>query len=66
MSLIEAAEAAYDDEQAEKLEKKIRKNQFTLEDFLEQMGQIKKMGGLGKIIGMLPGINTAAMKDVDI
>ena len=66
LSLIDAAEAAYDDEQAEKLEKKLRKNQFTLEDFLEQMGQIKKMGGLGKIMGMLPGINTAAMKDVDI
>ena len=66
LSLIDAAEAAYDDEQAEKLEKKLKKNQFTLEDFLEQMGQIKKMGGLGKIMGMLPGINTAAMKDVDI
>lgn len=54
LSLIEQAEAAYDEEQAAKLEKKLRKNQFTLEDFLEQMGQIKKMGGLGKIVGMLP------------
>lgn len=66
LSLIDAAEAAYDEEQAEKLEKKLKKNQFTLEDFLEQMGQIKKMGGLGKIIGMLPGVNSAAMKDVDL
>ena len=66
LSLIDAAEAAYDDEQAEKLEKKIKKNQFTLEDFLEQMGQIKKMGGLGKIMGMLPGVNTSAISDEDI
>ncbi len=66
LSLIEKAEEAYDEKQAEKLEKKLRKNQFTLEDFLEQMGQIKKMGGLGKLVGMLPGVNSNAMKDVDI
>ena len=42
LSLIETAEAAYDEEQAKKLEKKLKKNQFTLEDFLEQMGQIKR------------------------
>ncbi len=66
LSLIETAEAAYDEKQAEKLEKKLRKNQFTLEDFLEQMGQIKKMGGLGKIMGMLPGVNSNAMKDIDL
>ena len=46
LSLIERAEQAYDEKQAEKLERKIRKNQFTLEDFLEQMGQVRKMGGL--------------------
>ncbi len=66
LSLIEKAEEAYDEKQAEKLEKKLRKNQFTLEDFLEQMGQIKKMGGLGKLVGMLPGVNSNAIKDVDI
>ncbi|MEA4922297.1 MAG: signal recognition particle protein [Eubacteriaceae bacterium] len=66
MSLIEQAEAQFDDEQAAKLEKKIKKNQFTLEDFLDQMGQIKKMGGVGKILGMMPGMNTNAMKDVDV
>ena len=54
LSLIEKAQENYDEKQAEDLEKKIRKNEFTLEDFLEQMGQIKKMGGLGKIIDMLP------------
>lgn len=66
LSLIEQAEAAYDEEQAAKLEKKLRKNQFTLEDFLEQMGQIKKMGGLTKIIGMLPGMSGKGIKEEDI
>ncbi|MGI6721807.1 MAG: signal recognition particle protein [Anaerovoracaceae bacterium] len=66
MTLIEQAEAQYNDEEAAKLEKKIRKNQFTLEDFLDQMGQIKKMGGVAKIINMLPGVNTNAMKSVDL
>lgn len=66
LSLIETAEAAYDEKQAAKLEKKIRKNQFTLEDFLEQMGQIKKMGGLTKIIGMLPGVNSKSVKEEDL
>ncbi|MDR2486816.1 MAG: signal recognition particle protein [Clostridiales Family XIII bacterium] len=56
-SLIEQTMEAYDEQKAEELERKMRKNAFTLEDFLEQMGQIKKMGGLGKIIGMLPGMN---------
>ena len=66
LSLIEQAEAAYDEEQAAKTEKKLRKNQFTLEDFLEQMGQIKKMGGLGKIVGMLPGMSGRGIKEEDI
>lgn len=66
LSLIEQAEAAYDEEQAAKLEKKLRKNQFTLEDFLEQMGQIRKMGGLGKIVGMLPGMSGRGIKEEDI
>ncbi|MEG0575119.1 MAG: signal recognition particle protein [Anaerovoracaceae bacterium] len=66
MSLIETAEAAYDEEQAERLEKRIKKNQFTLEDFLEQMGQIKKMGGVSKIVGMIPGLSSKQMSEVDI
>lgn len=65
MSLIDLAEKQYDEEQAQKLERKIKKNAFTLEDFLEQMGQIKKMGGVTKIIEMLPGQNSKAMKAVD-
>lgn len=66
MSLIEQAEAAYDEEQAAKLEKKFRKNQFTLEDFLEQFGQIRKMGGIAKMLDMMPGMNSKAMKNVNI
>lgn len=66
LSLIEKAEAAYDEEQAQKLEEKIKKNQFTLEDFLEQMGQVKKMGGLGKVMDMLPGMGGAKISSEDI
>lgn len=66
LSLIEKAEAAFDQEKAEKLEERLKKNQFTLEDFLDQMGQVKNMGGLGKIMNMLPGMNSAQMKDVDL
>ncbi|MBQ3921547.1 MAG: signal recognition particle protein, partial [Firmicutes bacterium] len=57
MSLIEKAQESYDLEQAEELEKKLRKNSFTLEDFLDQMGQIKGMGGVSKLLDMLPGMN---------
>ena len=66
LSLIEKAEAAFDQEKAEKLEKQLKKNQFTLEDFLDQMGQVKNMGGLGKIMEMMPGMSPAQMKGVDI
>lgn len=66
LSLIERAEQAYDEEQAEKLERKIRKNQFTLEDFLEQMGQVRKMGGLAKIMDMLPGMGGGKISESDI
>lgn len=66
LTLIEQAEASFDQEKAEKLEQQLKKNQFTLEDFLDQMGQVKNMGGVGKILEMLPGMNAAQMKDVDI
>ncbi len=66
LSLIEMAEQNYDDAKAAKLEKKIKKNAFTLEDFLEQMGEIKKMGGLASIMNMLPGNMTKGAKDIDI
>ncbi len=55
MSLIEKAQQSIDEEKAAELEKKLAKNQFTLEDYLDQMSQIKGMGGLGKLMDMLPG-----------
>jgi len=64
-SLVEKAQSQYDDEQAKKLEKKIRKNQFDFQDFLEQLQQIKKMGNLKDLMGMIPGMGKA-IKDVEI
>lgn len=66
LSLIEEAEKHFDEAEAAKLEEKLKKNSFTLEDFLAQMGQIKKMGGLSKIVGMLPGVNSKTMSDDDM
>lgn len=66
LSLIERAEQSYDEEQAAKLEEKLKKNQFTLDDFLEQMGQIKKMGGITSIIDMLPGVNKNQMSEEQV
>jgi signal recognition particle subunit SRP54 len=56
LSLIERAEAAIDEEDAERLEQKIRANEFTLEDFRDQLGTLRKMGPLEQILGMLPGM----------
>lgn len=64
-SLVERAQAQYDEAQAKKLEKKIRKNQFDFQDFLEQLQQIKKMGNLKDLMGMIPGVGKA-VKDIDI
>jgi signal recognition particle subunit SRP54 len=64
-TLVEKAQAQFDEEQAKKLEKKIRKNQFDFQDFLDQLQQIKKMGNLKDLMGMIPGIGKA-MKDIDI
>lgn len=57
LSLIEKAEAVVDEKNAENLARKIQKNAFTLEDFLDQIQQIKKMGSLEQLMGMIPGIN---------
>ncbi len=66
MTLIEQAENAFDEEETRKLEEKIRKNKFDLDDFLNQMRQINKMGGLAKLIDMIPGISAADRKNLDI
>ena len=66
LSLIEKAEIAYDEKQAQELEKKMREQTFSLEDFLVQMRQLKKMGNLEQIIGMLPGANMGALKNAQL
>jgi len=66
MSLIEQAEQNFDEKKAAKLEEKLRKNKFDFTDFLENMQQMKKMGPLDKLLGMMPGINQAALKDVQV
>src|SRR5437762_796275 len=64
-TLVEKAQEQYDEEQARKLEKKIRKNQFDFQDFLDQLQQIKKMGNLKDLMAMIPGVGKA-IKDIDI
>ena len=66
LSLIEKAETAYDQKQAAELEKKMREQTFSLEDFLVQMRQLRKMGNLEQLIGMLPGANTGALKNAQL
>ena len=65
VSLVEKAQEQFDEEQARKLEKRIRKNQFDFEDFKTQLQQIKKMGNLKDLMGMIPGVGKQ-IKDVDI
>jgi signal recognition particle subunit SRP54 len=56
MSLIEKAEAQYEEDEAKELERKLRKNEFTLEDFLKQLKMVRKMGPLQSLMGMMPGL----------
>jgi signal recognition particle subunit SRP54 len=65
VSLVEKAQEQFDEEQARKLQKKIMKDQFDFNDFLTQLQQIKKMGNMKDLMGMIPGMGKA-MKDVDI
>lgn len=64
-TLVEKAQAQFDEAQAAKLQKKMRKNQFDFQDFLDQLQQIKKMGNLKDLMGMIPGMGKA-IKDVDV
>ena len=65
VSLVERAQEQYDEEEARRLEKKIRKNQFDFNDFYSQIQQIKKMGNIKDLASMIPGVGKA-MKDIDI
>lgn len=64
-TLVEKAQAQFDEVEAKKLEKKIRKNQFDFSDFKQQLEQIKKMGNIKDLLGMIPGVGKA-IKDIDI
>ncbi|MBW7890662.1 MAG: signal recognition particle protein [Chitinophagaceae bacterium] len=64
-SLVEKAQAQFDETQAARLQKKMRKNQFDFQDFMDQLQQIKKMGNIKDLMGMIPGVGKA-IKDVDV
>ncbi len=66
LSLIEKAEAAYDEKTAAELEKKMREASFNLEDFLAQFKQLRKMGNLEQLVSMVPGVKAGALKDANI
>ena len=65
VSLVEKAQANYDKDEAERLQRKINKNEFNFDDFLKQLQQIKKMGNLKDLMAMIPGVGKA-IKDIDI
>ena len=65
VSLVEKAQQVYDEEEAARLNRKLRRNQFDFNDFLTQLEQVKKMGNMKDLLGMIPGMGKA-MKDVDI
>ena len=65
LTIIEKAQQAVTEEDAKKMEKKLRENSFNLEDYLEQFSMIKKMGGFGSILNMMPGMNKIKESDID-
>jgi signal recognition particle subunit SRP54 len=65
VSFVERAQDTFDEEEAARLQKKMRKNQFDFDDFLKQLNQIKKMGNIKDLMGMIPGVGKA-IKDIDI
>ena len=66
LTLIEKAEANINAQKAMELEEKLRKNEFTLDDFLEQMEQVRNMGPLEQILGMIPGLSSAGLKNLQV
>ena len=66
LTLIEKAEQALDQKKAEELEQKLRSNRFTLQDYYEQLSQLKKMGSVEDLLGMMPGVNASALKGAQI
>jgi signal recognition particle subunit SRP54 len=66
LSFIEKAEQSVDEDEARELEKKLRKNQFTLEDFLDQLKRIRKMGPLTSLLGMIPGLGGHQLSKMNV
>src|SRR3954451_20897324 len=66
LTLVEKAERQFDDDEAERLEKQLRKGEFTLEDFLKQLKMVRKMGPLGNLLGMMPGFAGEKLKGVKV
>lgn len=66
LSLIEKAEDAVDEEKARKLQQKLKKNQFTFNDFLDQLNQLRNMGPMDQLLQMIPGMNKKAMKGISV
>jgi signal recognition particle subunit SRP54 len=66
LSLIEKAERELDEDQAERLERKLRRNEFGLDDFLSQLKMIRRMGPLSSLLGMIPGLGGAALSNMQI
>jgi len=66
LTLIDKAQAAYDEKQAAELEQKMRQQTFTLDDYLAQLAQLKSMGNLEQLMGMMPGVKPGALKDAKI
>ncbi|MCR5611460.1 MAG: signal recognition particle protein [Clostridiales bacterium] len=66
LSLIEKAEQAFDEKKAMELTGKLRRNEFTLDDFLDQFEQVKNMGSLDELMGMIPGLNTSKLKGAQV
>ena len=66
LTLIEKAQSAYDEKQAIELEKKMREQRFTLDDYLDQFDQLSKMGDMEQLLGMMPGVKPGQLKDLKI
>ena len=66
LSIIEKAQEAVTEEEAKKIEKKFKENNFTLDDYLDQFEMVKKMGGISNVLGMMPGMNKMNIKDGDV
>jgi signal recognition particle subunit SRP54 len=66
LSFIEKAQEAFDEKKALEMERKMRTQQFTLDDFLEQMQQLKNMGPLNQVLGMIPGMSNKMLKNIDV